>query len=218
MSGKSPYEGAIELTVHSKFASIINPLHCNTLRPLFGGALSCEIPECFTDVSSFRQVPDNQEVFANAVTDQCIIIELLQYVENVEDAHSAHYFLNEIAWSNGCGTDEVMLIEEKEVPDFVTSSAIDAPHATHIIVGDQRVAKKFKEGDDSKNAVRVYVGNIRLPCVTTDIVLSVSAPMHINPASSSCNAKTFENTSEMAATIFNQALQSFTILDWSLFQ
>ncbi|KAI9906192.1 hypothetical protein PsorP6_004218 [Peronosclerospora sorghi] len=84
-----------------------------------------------------------------------------------------------------------MLIEEKEAPDFVTSSAIDTPHATHIIVGDQRVAK-FKDGDDAKNVVRVYVGNIRLPGVTTDIVLSASAPMHINPASSSCNAKTFE--------------------------
>lgn len=66
--------------------------------------------------------------------------------------------------------------------------------------------------------VRVYLGNIRLPGVTTDVVLSVSAPMRINPASSSRDAFQFENNSEVAAAIFKQALQSFTVLDWSLFQ
>ncbi|CAH0477274.1 unnamed protein product [Peronospora belbahrii] len=189
------------------------------LRPLFGGALMCEIPQDFADVSSFRQVPDNQEVFANAVTDQCIIIELLQYEENVEDAHSARYFFNEIAQSNGCGPDEVtVLLEEKaDYIDNVAPTAIKVPHTTQLIVGDQCVAK-FKEGDHARNVVRVYLGNIRLPGVTTDVVLSVSAPMRINPASSSCNAFQSESNAEVAAAIFTQALQSFVVLDWSLFQ
>ncbi|CAI5733345.1 unnamed protein product [Peronospora destructor] len=188
------------------------------LRPLFGGALSCEIPDDFADVSSFRQVPDNQEVFANATTDQCIIVELLQYEENVEDAHSARYFFNEIAQSNGCGPDEVtVLLEEKVYTKHTAPAAIDALHTMQLIVGDQRVAK-FKEGDHAKNVVRVYLGNIRLPGVTTDVVLSVSVPMRINPASSSCNAFQFEDNSEVAAAIFKQALQSFAVLDWSLFQ
>lgn len=186
------------------------------LRPLFGGALSCEIPEGFADVSSFRQVPDNQEVFANAATDQCVIVELLQYEESVEDAHSARYFFNEVAQSNGCGPDEVtVLLEDKA--DVKHAPAVDEPHATQLIVGDQRVAK-FKEGDHAKNVVRVYLGNIRLPGVTTDVVLSVSAPMRMNPASSSRDAFQFEDNSEVAAAIFKQALQSFAVLDWSLFR
>ncbi|ETI40587.1 hypothetical protein L914_13501 [Phytophthora nicotianae] len=187
------------------------------LRPLFGGALSCEIPEGFADVSSFRQVPDNQEVFANAATDQCVIVELLQYEESVTDAQSACYFFNEIAQSNGCGPDEVTVLLEEKANTKNAPANIDAPHTTQIIVGDQSVAK-FKEGDHAKNVVRVYLGNIRLPGVTTDVVLSMSAPMRINPASSSRDAFQFEDNSEVAAAIFKQALQSFAVLDWSLFQ
>ncbi|GMF10449.1 unnamed protein product [Phytophthora lilii] len=186
------------------------------LRELFGGALSCEIPEGFADVSSFRQVPDNQEVFANATTDQCVIVELLQFEAGVEDARSARYFFNEIAQSNGCGPDEVAVLLE-EPADAKHAPAVDAPHSTQLIVGDQRVAK-FKEGDHAKNVVRVYLGNIRLPGMATDVVLSVSAPMRINPASSSRDAFQFEDNSEVAAAIFKQALQSFTVKDWSLFK
>ncbi|KAL4095898.1 hypothetical protein PRIC1_009265 [Phytophthora ramorum] len=186
------------------------------LRPLFGGALICEIPEGFADVSSFRQVPDNQEVFANAATDQCVIVELLQYEESVSDARSARYFFDELAQSNGCGPDEVTVLLEAAA-DARNAPAVDAPHTTQLIVGDQRVAK-FKEGDHAKNVVRVYLGNVRLPGVTTDVVLSMSAPMRINPASSSRDAFQFEDNSEVAAAIFKQALQSFAVKDWSLFQ
>eukprot|EP00644_Phytophthora_capsici_P002145 jgi/Phyca11/547933/estExt2_Genewise1Plus.C_PHYCAscaffold_270091 len=187
------------------------------IRPLFGGALSCEIPEGFADVSSFRQVPDNQEVFANAETDQCVIVELLQYEESVLDSGSARYFFNEIAQSNGCGPDEVTVLLEQKADERHAPAIVDAPHSTQLIVGDQRVAK-FKEGDHAKNVVRVYLGNIRLPGVTTDVVLSVSAPMRINPASSSHGAFQFEDNSEVAASIFTHAVQSFSVLDWSLFQ
>ncbi|RLN54374.1 hypothetical protein BBJ28_00009724 [Nothophytophthora sp. Chile5] len=185
------------------------------LRPLFGGALSCEIPEGFADVSSFRQVPDNQEVFANAATDQCVIVELLQFESSVSDAASAQYFFNEIAQANGCGPDEVTVLLSEQV-DAKNAPVISGTHSATVIVGDQRVAK-FKEGDDAKNVVRVYLGNIRLPGVTTDVVLSVSAPMRINPASSSRDAFQFENSSEVAAAIFMQAFKSFAIQDWSLF-
>jgi hypothetical protein len=58
----------------------------------------------------------------------------------------------------------------------------------------------------------------RLPGVTTDVVVSVSVPMHINPASSSSGAFQLENSSEAGAAIFMQAFTSFAVLDWSLFQ
>ncbi|KAG7378481.1 hypothetical protein PHYPSEUDO_010056 [Phytophthora pseudosyringae] len=187
------------------------------LRPLFGGALSCEVPEGFADVSAFRQVPDNQEVFANAATDQCVIVELLQYEESVADSGSARYFFDEIAQSNGCGPDEVAVLLEGPADAKLAPAGVDAPHATQLIVGDQRVAK-FKEGDHAKNVVRVYLGNVRLHGVATDVVLSVSAPMRISPASSSRDAFQFEDSSEEAAAIFKQALQSFAVRDWSLFE
>lgn len=46
---------------------------------LYGGAMSLEIPSRLVDISAFRQVPDHQEVFADADTDQSVIVEINEY-------------------------------------------------------------------------------------------------------------------------------------------
>lgn len=113
--------------------------------------------------SSFRQVPDNQEVFANAHTDQCVIVELLQYEQAVPNTESAKFFFNEIAQSNGCSPNDVTVLHTalataEEAP--VLSGAQAQAAVTSVIVGDQHVAK-FKESDSAKNVVRVYLANVR---------------------------------------------------------
>lgn len=108
-------------------------------------------------------MPDNQEVFAHAATDVCVIIELLQYEAEVSDAESARHFFDEIAGSNGCGPADVSVLLAEASVSGDKAPKIDAPHAASVIVGDQRVAK-FKEGDDAKNVVRVYLGNVRYAC------------------------------------------------------
>ncbi len=106
-------------------------------------------------------MPDNQEVFANADTDQCIIIELLQYEDTIKDTDSAQYFFNEIANSNGCAPGDVSMLHTEVVPkNAAADPKVNEQHSTSIVVGDQRVAK-FKEGEAAKNIVRVYIGNIR---------------------------------------------------------
>ncbi|TMW64709.1 hypothetical protein Poli38472_011589 [Pythium oligandrum] len=185
---------------------------------LFGGALSCVIPQGFADVSSFRQVPDNQEVFANAQTDQAIIIELLEYEATVSDAESGTYFFNEIATSNGCAPGDVSILHTEVLASgHANGPKVDGQHATSIVVGDQRVAK-FKESEAAKNVVRVYIGIVRLPGVTTDVVISVSVPLQISEASSSRDAFRLENSAEVGAEIFKQVLTSFAVHDWGLFQ
>ena len=58
------------------FSSVNNEIS-GEKRALFGGALESFIPGGFVDVSEFRQVPDNQEVFVDARSNRSIIIELL---------------------------------------------------------------------------------------------------------------------------------------------
>jgi hypothetical protein len=41
------------------------------------------VPSSYADVSDFRPVPDNQEVFADPMTDRSIIIEILEYEDQV---------------------------------------------------------------------------------------------------------------------------------------
>ncbi|KAJ8123973.1 hypothetical protein ONZ43_g192 [Nemania bipapillata] len=44
--------------------------------PLFGGALVCDLPTNFADVSQLRQVPDNQEVYIDKDGFTSIIVEI----------------------------------------------------------------------------------------------------------------------------------------------
>ena len=46
-------------------------------RMLFGGAITCRIPERYVDVSDFRPIPDHQEVYADGGTDQSVIFEIV---------------------------------------------------------------------------------------------------------------------------------------------
>ncbi|GAP85207.1 putative ran-interacting mog1 protein [Rosellinia necatrix] len=48
--------------------------------PLFGGALFCDLPTNFADVSQLRQVPDNQEVYIDKDGFTSIIVEINERV------------------------------------------------------------------------------------------------------------------------------------------
>ncbi|OQR85295.1 hypothetical protein ACHHYP_11995 [Achlya hypogyna] len=179
-------------------------------RQLYGGALSCDVPSGFADVSEFRQVPDNQEVFAEATTDRCVIIELLQMEETVTDAAAAAFYFNEIADSNGCTSTDRQLHQQFTMP------ATDVPMLqvpAHVAVGTQLVAK-YKEA--AKNVIQVYVCVLRLPQVTTDIVVSVTVPVAVNPDSSSRGhiATNVDDGSIFLKDIF----RTMTVHDWGLFQ
>jgi hypothetical protein len=48
--------------------------------PLFGGAIVCDLPEHFADVSKLRQVPDNQEVWIDRDGFTSIIFDITERV------------------------------------------------------------------------------------------------------------------------------------------
>lgn len=48
--------------------------------PLFGGAIVCDLPEHFADVSRLRQVPDHQEVYIDKDGFTSIIVEITERV------------------------------------------------------------------------------------------------------------------------------------------
>jgi hypothetical protein len=48
--------------------------------PLFGGALICELPSTFADVSTIRQVPDHQEVYLDKDGFTSIIFDITERV------------------------------------------------------------------------------------------------------------------------------------------
>ena len=51
--------------------------------PLYGGALSVELPRSFTDASELREVPDHQEVWVDTCSDRSLIIEILERKDSI---------------------------------------------------------------------------------------------------------------------------------------
>ncbi|EQC31774.1 hypothetical protein SDRG_10563 [Saprolegnia diclina VS20] len=179
-------------------------------RSLFGGAISCDVPSGFADVSEFRQVPDNQEVFADAVTDRCVIIELLQMEETIGESATGTFYFNEIADSNACAPTDRHVAQAFTMP---ASEVHGLQVPAHIAVGTQAVAK-YKEA--AKNVIQVYVCCLRLPRATTDLVVSVTVPISVDPNSSS---RGHIPTDVDEGSVFLKAIfRSLAVHDWDLFQ
>ncbi|KAJ3222514.1 hypothetical protein HK099_002222 [Clydaea vesicula] len=74
------------------------------LQQIYGGAMELQIPASFIDISRLREVPDNQEVFADINTDQSLIIELFDYNNDAVLKRQfpcfAEYYFEELAEFN----------------------------------------------------------------------------------------------------------------------
>lgn len=181
-------------------------------RPLFGGAMSALLPNHVIDISEVREIPDNQEVFAHAHTDQSLIVELLEYQAQVADENAAVYHFQDIAGSNKAqepGQCEVSNV----VP--LPKSGLSFSHCSSawMLSGTQRVSK-FNEG--AANVVNVHLGLYRLPQFSTDVLVSFNDPQSISSASSS--ASTAQTHREPWTLVdFQRLLQTLTLHEPGLF-
>ena len=163
-------------------------------RDLFGGAMRTALPDRFVDVSTFRQVPDNQEVFTDPSSEQSIIVEILEYVSAADMAEQQEetaddggdgsamdpplYFFNDLAEANGLapGSADLAVLSSKSVAPATGCPALPAANVELFkLVGTQRVPK-FNAPASEASTVTIHLYNIRLKAIQTDIVISVNVP------------------------------------------
>ncbi|XP_041861867.1 ran guanine nucleotide release factor [Melanotaenia boesemani] len=187
-------------------------MQSNQAHPLFGGALSAVIPHSATDISELREIPDNQEVFAHAHTDQSLIVELVEYQAQVSDQDAARYHFEDIAGSNKAlepGAFEVTEIVALPKPELSLSDCSCA----WMLTGTQRVSK-FNE--EARNNVTIHLGLFRLPQFSTDVLITFNDPQKISPDSSSASA--VETHREPWTVLdFQRLLQTLTLHNPGLF-
>jgi len=157
-------------------------------RGLYGGAITLDIPARFKDISALRQIPDNQEVFADVDTDQSIIIELLaledgEPITSEPDDRAAAFHFRSLAHDNAASN--TVLEHDPAVTDLKHFKGSENATTTSTLCWGLQEVAKFKEGADSANQIRVLVGCVRLRAVGTDMVISFNSPVEINSASSS---------------------------------
>lgn len=190
-------------------------------RPLFGGAISSTFPLRFQDVSNIRQVPDHQEVFVDPARDESLIFELLDLKLDVADTGSATWFLQDLATEQEA--EGTMLIEQSGVIEADGLCFRNIPAVITSAVGQMAISKE-RQGREAQNIVRVYLANLRLKEVGTDVLITAYEPVVINPLSESASTvgaglavPAIQSGCMPMSEVFKLALSSFKVNDWSLF-
>ncbi|KAL5490890.1 hypothetical protein EMCRGX_G016086 [Ephydatia muelleri] len=183
----------------------------NLPRFLFGGAFTCVFPQEFQNVSTFREIPDNQEVFSHIVTDQSIIFELVEY-EDIPDDQIAQFHFKELTAANDASTSTVVSVDC--VP--TEPGTMDDCSAIWLLSGQQAVAK-FNEPDSGRNLVDLYLAVFRLEQYQTDMLVTLNNPVLISQCSSSAVDNPPLQTGALLAGLFREIVQSLRLVDSSIF-
>jgi hypothetical protein len=154
-----------------------------------------------------------------------MVVEILQYQDDVNNEDAAQFFFKDLADSNGCGDDDSML-ESSRVFDNATSSNDEEKSEEHdvvhnilntikqssatnccvIAIGSQRViqGKAYTgTGAAAENNIRVEMCIMRLESVETDLLITLSTPS--------------DEPSTGLSNHFRNILCEFYINDWDLF-
>lgn len=188
-------------------APSVDPQAWRTSVPLFGGAITCDLPGSFSDMSELREVPDHQEVWCDIISDRSVIVEILER-KSLSDEQAVEFFLSDLAVCNEAR--DTSVVSERQVLVVEETPGLPADVRCFYAVTDQTVAK-FKEA--CGNRVLIHLLIIRLVAQETDILVSLNDPVSIDPQSSSAGVPVVQGSNEVFAAI----MKSFKIVDWDLF-
>ncbi|AAZ13102.1 Ran-binding protein, putative [Trypanosoma equiperdum] len=195
---------------------------------LYGGAITSSFPATMVDVSDMRQVPDTQEVYTEVETGMCIIIELLAREHEVSNDNCGNYFFIDLAKANGCNTEGYNLKPQHQLhpTDYPLVSqppsgsvAASGRYCTFgcVISGHQHISKYTNE-KGKENDILVVMSVLRFePPISTDVLISISAPQWIHPESSEARVVQKLRSEEEVTAVMRRILLSFNIRDWGLF-
>jgi len=200
-------------------------------QPLFGGAITCELPKGWKDLSDIRPIPDNQECFQSSFVDDnpvMVVVEILERQEQVEDRDAARFFFDELAERN----------DALQAESDIRFRNLDEPTAATALLGDASIVsgintmslcagcgyQKVAMGRDYDNAgnsrrpnqeiksIRVDLYVLRLPVQETDLLVTISRPVD----ATNLNEMSLDTPSAESA-IISRIISTFRIIEWGLF-
>ncbi|XP_023048922.2 ran guanine nucleotide release factor [Piliocolobus tephrosceles] len=176
--------------------------------PLFGGAFSAILPTGAIDVSDLRPVPDNQEVFCHPVTDQSLIVELLELQAHVQGEAAARYHFEDVGGVQGARAVHVESVQPLGLENLALRGCCQE---AWVVSGKQQIAK---ENQQVAKDVTLHQALLRLPQYQTDLLLTFNQPPPDNRSSLGP-----ENLSPPPWSLgdFEQLVTSLTLHDPNIF-
>jgi hypothetical protein len=158
-------------------------------------------------------VPDNQEVFADADTDQSVIVELVEPSENSVGPGGAEHYLRSILEEDG--VTEVDIVRRGSLDAALDLRRLpDGGDGASFVVASYRHFR-YKEGREAANTVRVYLAVVHLTSVASDVLITFNAPTAF--AATSISAGRTLLPIDDSERVFHHLLRSFRVLSFAIF-
>ncbi|KAJ6788912.1 hypothetical protein PWT90_00123 [Aphanocladium album] len=187
--------------------------------PLYGGAVVCDLPEKFADVSKLRQVPDNQEVWIDEDGFTSIIFDMTERVGEKGrgpeiDGRAMTTHLEELV---GSDIDSVKIWNTAET-EF---SRLESKYPAYTLIATQTPKSgQSKDRSSAPDFTAIIMTLLRLEKYKTDILITINVP-HIKGEYNEEDVdlelgkqgKLIGDAVEYSARIW----KSFKVKDWGLF-
>ncbi|KAH8724559.1 hypothetical protein GQ44DRAFT_617704 [Phaeosphaeriaceae sp. PMI808] len=176
--------------------------------PLYGGAITVDLPSTFVDTSQIREVPDHQEVYIDANGYSSIVVEILEYQDKGSDDEALQYHFADLIDDTGDSTN--ILKQEKAMFKSLPEKPTCALTFIQTPPPPDRPDRKTPE------FVYIHLLLLRLKEKDTDVMITVNIPHYKKEYE---KAKGGEETQLMKDSMIvrNKVLESFAIADWGLF-
>lgn len=172
---------------------------------LYGGAFTIDYPNRFVDISHYRPIPDHQEVYIDPDRDQSIIIELNSYQDVPDTAAIGVHWKDLMSDSS---SDAAQIEEQGELTQYTLSDPAVNQYVAYIGFADGTAhVGKYKE--EALNTIRTYIVNLRMKCVTTDVLIIFNIPLDIDDTSAAA-AVVGSSTGGTASTAGGEKKQEMT--------
>ncbi|MCJ1269085.1 multicopy suppressor of ts gsp1 [Lobaria immixta] len=159
---------------------------------LFGGAMTAEIPEGFGDVSLLRPVPSHQEIHLSATGFTSLILEVTERVDHLSsDQEALRYHFDDIVTpgdtSHVWETSNVIQLPNfpSPTPTLSLLATVTPPPTPSSLSQQQSGLTATSIQPDStqplQNSTAILLTLIRLLPQSTDLLLTISVPLHQPP-------------------------------------
>ena len=179
-----------------------------TNTPLYGGAITVDLPSSFADASQIRQVPDHQEVYLASEGYTSIVVEILEYVDKPSDAEALQYHFSDLV--DGTGDSTNLLRQESAVMKKVAGKPV------HVLSFIQTPGPNENPRRKVPEFVYIHLLLLRLKEKGTDLMVTVNVPHYKGEYEA---VKEGEKTALMkdGDEAAEKVLETFDIKEWGLF-
>ncbi|MCJ1373812.1 multicopy suppressor of ts gsp1 [Loxospora ochrophaea] len=149
---------------------------------LFGGAIVVDLPEGYIDVSTIRQVPDNQEVYLSATGLTSITIDITERVSHLPtDIDALKYHLDDlvsIEESSHGGSDEEKQQEQVRIwtIEDVKFEKLSPPLPALTLLCTITPPSPQPQPQPQPPSTALLLTLLRLPPQKTDILITINIP------------------------------------------